>query len=201
MLRKRPDGEPLGCAAIVVGRGSPAERELAYELLPRAHGRGYATEAGAALLDAAFETGRRRIWATIGFRNTGSLRVAGKPGFRRPLHNRSRWRGGVDGVRPMTGDTPPRSPATALTDGGGPPRTSAAGAWRSALFAIGYRGNPADAHVGRGGEGNRTPVQGFAGSVFGVRNGPTSSENVAVAGFSTNRGERGQVRMRGWRGV
>ncbi len=83
MLRTRLDDEALGYTAIVVGRGSLAEPELAYELLPRAHGHGYATEAARALLDAAFETGRRRIWSTIGSWNAPSLRVAEKLGFRR----------------------------------------------------------------------------------------------------------------------
>jgi RimJ/RimL family protein N-acetyltransferase len=83
VLRKRPDGEALGYTAIVVGRSSLDEPELAYELLPRAHGQGYATEAAGALLEAAFDTGRRRIWATIGAWNTPSLRVAEKLGFRR----------------------------------------------------------------------------------------------------------------------
>jgi RimJ/RimL family protein N-acetyltransferase len=83
VLHKRSDGEPLGYAAIVVGRGSLEEPELAYELLPRAHGHGYATEAARALLDAAFDTGRHRIWATIGATNAPSLRVAEKLGFRR----------------------------------------------------------------------------------------------------------------------
>ncbi len=82
VLRKRSDGDALGYTAIVVGRCSLDEPELAYELLPRAQGHGYATEAARALLDAAFETGRRRIWATIGSWNTPSLRVAEKLGFR-----------------------------------------------------------------------------------------------------------------------
>ena len=47
------------------------------------HGYEYATEAARALLDAAFDTGRRRIWATIGSRTLdrpfGSLK---KLGFR-----------------------------------------------------------------------------------------------------------------------
>lgn len=83
VLRKRSDGEALGYTAIVVGRGSLDEPELAYELLPRAHGHGYATEAARALLDAAFDTRRRRIRATIGSWNAPSLRVAEKLGLRR----------------------------------------------------------------------------------------------------------------------
>ncbi|MGY1841437.1 MULTISPECIES: GNAT family N-acetyltransferase [unclassified Modestobacter] len=83
VLRRRPDGEPLGYAAIVVGRGSVAEPELAYELLARHHGQGYATEAARAVLDAAFATGRPRIWSTVRAWNAPSLRVLEKLGFRR----------------------------------------------------------------------------------------------------------------------
>ncbi len=83
VLRRRSDGEALGYTAIVVGRSSLDEPEIAYELLPRARGHGYATEAARALLDAAFDTGRRRIWATIGSWNAPSLRVAEKLGFHR----------------------------------------------------------------------------------------------------------------------
>jgi RimJ/RimL family protein N-acetyltransferase len=83
VLRRRDDGEALGYTGLVIGRGSLDEPELAYELLPEARGYGYATEAARAVLSAAFETGRRRIWATIGSWNTPSLRVAEKLGFRR----------------------------------------------------------------------------------------------------------------------
>ncbi len=82
VLRARPDGRALGYVALVVGRCSVEEPELAYELLPSAHGQGYATEAAGALLGAAFDTGRRRIWATIRAANTSSLRVAERLGFR-----------------------------------------------------------------------------------------------------------------------
>ena len=60
-----------------------AEPELAYELLPQAHGRGYATEASRAVLDAGFATGRQRIWSTVRPWNMPSLRVVEKLGFRR----------------------------------------------------------------------------------------------------------------------
>ena len=83
VLRTRQDGDALGYCAIIVGRGSLEEPEIAYELLPRAHGHGYATEASRALLDAAFATGRRRIWSTVGSWNAPSLRVLEKLGFRR----------------------------------------------------------------------------------------------------------------------
>jgi RimJ/RimL family protein N-acetyltransferase len=85
VLRTRDGGTPLGYCAIVVGRGSVAEPEIAYELLPVAHGRGYATEAACAVLDAAFATGRTRIWSTVRAWNAPSLRVLEKLGFR-PHH-------------------------------------------------------------------------------------------------------------------
>ncbi|MEO8106228.1 MAG: GNAT family N-acetyltransferase, partial [Actinomycetes bacterium] len=45
------------------------------------HGNGYATEASKALLDAAFTTGRNRIWSTVRPWNKASLRVLAKLGF------------------------------------------------------------------------------------------------------------------------
>ena len=82
VLRSRNDDEALGYAAIVVGRGSVEEPELAYELLPHARGRGYATEAAGAVLGAAFATGRTRVRATVRARNAPSLRVLEKLAFR-----------------------------------------------------------------------------------------------------------------------
>ena len=82
-LRRRSDGAALGYCAIVVNRCSLEEPELAYELLPWAQGQGYATEAAAAVLDAAFATGRPRIWSTVRPGNTASLRVLEKLGFGR----------------------------------------------------------------------------------------------------------------------
>ncbi|WP_299958959.1 GNAT family N-acetyltransferase [uncultured Modestobacter sp.] len=83
VLRRRSDGAALGYCGLVVGRASLEEPELAYELLPAAHGHGYATEAARAVLAAAFATGRTRIWATVRAWNEPSLRVLAKLGFRR----------------------------------------------------------------------------------------------------------------------
>lgn len=57
--------------------------EIAYELFQRAHGRGYATEAAGAVLDAAVATGRKRLWATVGAWNAPSFRVLEELGFER----------------------------------------------------------------------------------------------------------------------
>ena len=80
---RRAEGDVIGYCALVVGRCSLDEPELAYELLRRFHGHGYATEAAQALVAAAAATGRRRLWSTVRPWNTASLRVLEKIGFRR----------------------------------------------------------------------------------------------------------------------
>ena len=82
-ITRRTEGDPIGYCGLLVGRASFDEPEIAYELLRRAHGHGYATEAARAVLDAAFATGRRRLWATVGAWNAPSFRVLEKIGFRR----------------------------------------------------------------------------------------------------------------------
>jgi len=64
-----------------MGRGSLAEPEIAYELVRRVHGHGYATEAAAAVVEAAAATGRQRLWSTVRGWNAASLPVLAKLGF------------------------------------------------------------------------------------------------------------------------
>ena len=80
---RRAEGDGIGYCALIVGRASLDEPEIAFELLKRFHGHGYATEAARALVDAAAATGRRRLWSTVGAWNTPSLRVLEKVGFHR----------------------------------------------------------------------------------------------------------------------
>ncbi|MCV0403882.1 MAG: GNAT family N-acetyltransferase [Chloroflexi bacterium] len=82
-IDRRADGDTIGYCALVVGRASLDEPELAYELLQRFHGHGYATEAARALVEAAAATGRRRLWSTVRAWNAPSLRVLDKLEFRR----------------------------------------------------------------------------------------------------------------------
>ncbi len=70
------------CGLTFDGHGSPAEPELAYELLRAAHGRGYATEAGQAVVDWVEEAGYPRLWAGVWDWNVASRRVLEKLGFR-----------------------------------------------------------------------------------------------------------------------
>ncbi|MGK2850528.1 MAG: GNAT family N-acetyltransferase [Candidatus Limnocylindrales bacterium] len=82
-IDRRAEGDTIGYCALIVGRASLDEPEIAYELLRRFHGHGYATEAAQALVDAAAATGRKRLWSTVGAWNEPSLRVLEKVGFRR----------------------------------------------------------------------------------------------------------------------
>ena len=82
-VERRDEGDVIGYVALVVGRATLDEPELAYELLRRHHGHGYATEAAGALVEAAVATGRSRLWSTVRPWNAPSLRVLEKLGFRR----------------------------------------------------------------------------------------------------------------------
>ena len=70
------------CGLIFHGSGSSDEPELAYELLRAAHGCGYATEAGRAVVTWVSEAGYGRLWAAVRDWNVASRRVLEKLGFR-----------------------------------------------------------------------------------------------------------------------
>ena len=75
-------GEVIGyCGVVFDGNGAPDEPELAFELLQTVHNRGYATEAGQAVLDWAAAAGYPRIWASVWDWNLTSRRVLEKLGF------------------------------------------------------------------------------------------------------------------------
>jgi RimJ/RimL family protein N-acetyltransferase len=80
---RRVEGDFVGYCGLIIGRSTLDEPEIAYELLQRVHGHGYATEAARAVLDAAIATGRTRLWSTVGSWNSASLRVLEKLGFQR----------------------------------------------------------------------------------------------------------------------
>ena len=71
----------IGYCGLVTGQATTEEPELAFELFRRVHGRGYATEAGRAVVAAADASGRHRLWETVREWNTPSLRVLAKLGF------------------------------------------------------------------------------------------------------------------------
>ncbi|MFI1185917.1 GNAT family N-acetyltransferase [Streptomyces californicus] len=82
-IQRREEGDFIGYCGLIIGRTTLEEPEIAYELFRRVHGRGYATEAAGAVLEAAAATGRTRLWSTVGTWNTPSLRVLDKLGFER----------------------------------------------------------------------------------------------------------------------
>ncbi|MTB86463.1 GNAT family N-acetyltransferase [Nocardioides sp. zg-578] len=71
-------GDPIGYCGLVQGAHGP---ELAFELLRRSWGQGYATEASWAVLDRARSAGHERLWASVWDWNTASRRVLAKAGF------------------------------------------------------------------------------------------------------------------------
>ncbi|MFJ2541761.1 GNAT family N-acetyltransferase [Microbacterium sp. NPDC087589] len=78
----RSTGDICGhCGLIFEGNGSVEEPEIAFELLRDVHGRGYATEAGRAVLAWAVSAGFARIWASVWEWNIASRRVLEKLGF------------------------------------------------------------------------------------------------------------------------
>lgn len=81
-LERKAEGDVIGyCGLVDTGRGSGGEPELAFELLRRVWGQGYATEASWAVLDWARSSGHRHLWATVWDWNAASRRVLAKVGF------------------------------------------------------------------------------------------------------------------------
>ena len=81
-IERKAEGDVIGyCGLIESGRGSAREPELAFELLRRVWGQGYATEASRAVLDWARSSGHERVGATVWDWNTASRRVLAKLGF------------------------------------------------------------------------------------------------------------------------
>jgi RimJ/RimL family protein N-acetyltransferase len=79
-------GDVIGYCGLVAPARPPSPSspgpEIAFELLRAMHGRGYATEAGSAVLGWARELGMPRVWAPVWDWNLASRRVLRKLGFR-----------------------------------------------------------------------------------------------------------------------
>jgi RimJ/RimL family protein N-acetyltransferase len=82
-VERKGTGDVIGiCGLVFDENGRLDAPELAYELLRAAHGRGYATEAGQAVVAWASEAGYPRLWARVRDWNTPSRRVLEKLGFK-----------------------------------------------------------------------------------------------------------------------
>lgn len=72
----------IGCCGLIDSvHGAAEQPEIAFELLRRAWGRGYATEAAGAVVGWADAAGVPRLLATVREWNTASRRVLDKLGF------------------------------------------------------------------------------------------------------------------------
>ncbi len=87
-LERKAAGDVIGyCGLIDSEHGQ--EPELAFELLRRFWGQGYATEASWAVLDWARSSGYERLWASVWDWNTASRQVLAKLGFTEEDRQRS----------------------------------------------------------------------------------------------------------------
>lgn len=79
---RKDEGDVIGYCGLTFDPDARAgEAGLAYELLQRVHGFGYATEAGQAVVTWASQVGYERLSATVRAWNSASRRVLEKLGF------------------------------------------------------------------------------------------------------------------------
>lgn len=95
-IQRRDEGDFIGYCGLIIGRSTLEEPEIAYELFQHAHGRGYATEAARAVLEAAAATGRERSGrpSVRGTRpRSVSWRRSGSSGTTSPRRTTAKWSG------------------------------------------------------------------------------------------------------------
>ena len=83
VVERRDSGAVVGDVVLFWHSAVDGHAEIGYVLHPDQYGRGFATEAGRALVDLAFAgLGAHRVTAHIDARNTPSVAVAGRLGLR-----------------------------------------------------------------------------------------------------------------------
>ena len=91
-VERREDGVVVGTCTLYALNAQCRSADIGYVLLPSQWGRGYATEANAALLDWGFcQLDLNRVEADIDPRNAASARALERLGFVREGHLRERW--------------------------------------------------------------------------------------------------------------
>jgi RimJ/RimL family protein N-acetyltransferase len=85
-LALRLDGKLVGDAMVAPAEAAAHAAEMGVTLAPHAQGRGLATEAVTALVDAVFARGRIKAIAYVDARNEASLHLFDRVGFRREGH-------------------------------------------------------------------------------------------------------------------
>lgn len=89
-VERASDGRLVGDVVLFFHSVQPADGEIGYVFHPGVAGRGYATEACAAMLDLAFDSlGLHRVTARMDARNWPSARLAARLGMRREASYRS----------------------------------------------------------------------------------------------------------------
>lgn len=84
---RRDEPGVLGNVGLTLTSAHAAQAEIGWILAPSHEGRGYATEAAAALAAFAFDRlGVHRVYARLDVENTGSARVCERLGMRREAH-------------------------------------------------------------------------------------------------------------------
>jgi len=88
-VERKADGRMIGDAVLMFTNRAARQGEIGYVFNPAFQGRGYATEAMVAVMEAGFEqAGLHRICARCDARNAASWRVMEKLGMRREAHLR-----------------------------------------------------------------------------------------------------------------
>ncbi len=86
---RRDDNSMIGEVSLILRSAEHRQAEIGYIFNPEAHGRGFATEAGRALLALAFDSaGVHRVYARCHALNDSSRRVMERLGMRREAHFR-----------------------------------------------------------------------------------------------------------------
>lgn len=86
-VARREDGAVLGEALLKLANKKALQAEVGYIFNPAFSGKGYATEAVAAVVDLGFkELGCHRIYARLDALNLGSIGIVERLGFRREAH-------------------------------------------------------------------------------------------------------------------
>ena len=84
---RRDTGELIGDCSLTLVSAEHRQGEVGFVFHPDHHGRGYATEAGRALLTLGFETFElHRMVGSLEARNVASARVLERLGMRREAH-------------------------------------------------------------------------------------------------------------------
>ena len=91
-----PQADPLPVGTVMIELFSNGDPHLGWFLSPDARGRGWATEAGSAMLRVAVDAGAARVWAGLWPHNTGSAAVCRRIGLVDLGRRQDPWYGTIE---------------------------------------------------------------------------------------------------------